>query len=84
MKIRFSPEHKFIFCFIDGSHTPKYVINDFYTVGYNVVPGGAVGFHDYGGDIPHVTETIDDLIEKHRDEIRGTEQFEDTIFLTKS
>ncbi len=34
-----------------------------------VVPGGVVGFDDYGSDLPGVTRTIDGIVELHRGEI---------------
>lgn len=67
--VNFSPTEKFMFCFIDGNHTSEYVMNDFYKVWTNLVPGGVIGFHDYNGDIPDVTKAVDYLIEKHQNEI---------------
>jgi hypothetical protein len=68
-KVSFYKGQKFAFGFIDGNHQPDYVINDFNLVWRNLVPGGGVGFHDYNFDLPEVTEAIDGLINKHKDEI---------------
>lgn len=57
------------FGFIDGNHSSEYVVNDFYLTWRRLVPGGAVAFHDYGHDLPNVTETIDRLRERHSSEI---------------
>jgi SAM-dependent methyltransferase len=68
-KVKFPKWQRFCFGFIDGNHSPEYVVNDFYLVWSHLVPGGIVAFHDYGFDLPKVTETIDKLILKHRREI---------------
>jgi SAM-dependent methyltransferase len=68
-RVKFLKSQKFCFGFIDGNHSPEYVVNDFYLVWSHLVPGGIVAFHDYGYDLPKVTETIDKLILKHREEI---------------
>ncbi len=57
---------QFSFGFIDGNHDPAWVDNDFSLVWQRLVPGGWVGFHDYGGDLPGVTATIDRLMKDHR------------------
>lgn len=68
-KVRFPAEQKFMFGFIDGNHHPEYVINDFHVVWPNLVPGGALGFHDYDFDLPEVTRAIDSLVDEHADDI---------------
>ena len=68
-EVEFPREQRFIFGFIDGNHQPDYVRNDFYLVWRNLIPGGSVGFHDYGSDMPEVTEAVDGLIGEHKDEI---------------
>ncbi|MEM3448455.1 MAG: class I SAM-dependent methyltransferase [Nitrososphaerota archaeon] len=68
-KYKFSSDQKFCFAFIDGNHSPEYVINDFYIVWKHLVPGGIIAFHDYGHDLPQVTETINRLCKKHINEI---------------
>lgn len=57
------------FGFIDGNHSPDYVVNDFYLVWNRLTPGGVVAFDDYGYDLPCVTGAIDSLRETHRSEI---------------
>lgn len=68
-KIKLPKSQKFCFGFIDGNHSPEYIINDFYLVWNHLVPGGIVAFHDYRYNLPKVTETINKLILKHRSEI---------------
>lgn len=68
------PVEKLCFAFIDGNHSPTYVKNDFYLAWERLVPGGTVGFDDYGYDLPQVTSTIDDLIEQHKEEISRVER----------
>jgi len=68
-KVRFPPEQQFVFGFIDGNHDPEYVRNDFNVVWQHLCPGGFVGFHDYGGEMLQVTETIDQLIDEHKNQI---------------
>jgi SAM-dependent methyltransferase len=67
--VKFPTSQVFCFGFIDGNHSPEYVVNDFYLVWNHLVPGGIVAFHDYGYDLPKVTENIDKLIQKHRKDI---------------
>ena len=76
-EVEFPGEQRFIFGFIDGNHQPDYVRNDFHIIWRNLVPGGAVGFHDYRFDLPDVTAAIDALIEEHRDEIGEIREIED-------
>lgn len=52
---------KVAFTFIDGGHEPKYVISDFFLAYGLTVPGGKIVFHDYGHDLPEVTQAIDNL-----------------------
>jgi hypothetical protein len=63
------PCKEICFSFIDGCHDPDYVRNDFHLVWDKTVSGGVVGLHDYGGDLPQTTRTIDDLIEANRHSI---------------
>ncbi|MHB9073706.1 MAG: class I SAM-dependent methyltransferase [Desulfobaccales bacterium] len=63
------PTNAISFAFIDGNHSPDYVQNDFYLVWEKLSPGGIVAFHDYGYDLPQVTEVIDNLYVKHIAEI---------------
>lgn len=75
-EVRFPEEQRFVFGFIDGNHQPDYVRNDFSAVWPHLVSGGALGFHDYGGELPGVTKTIDWLIEEHRREIAEVHHIE--------
>jgi hypothetical protein len=45
-KVKFPVDQQFVFGFIDGNHSPEYVVNDFYLVWKHLVPGGIVAFHD--------------------------------------
>jgi len=63
------PCKEICFSFIDGCHDPDYVRNDFHLVWDKTVSGGVVGLHDYHGDLPQTTRTIDDLVEANRDSI---------------
>jgi len=85
-KVSFHKGQKFIFGFIDGSHQPDYVRNDFNIIWRHLVPGGSVGFHDYNFDLPEVTRAIDGLIEKHKGEISGINEIEQShiVILTKT
>ena len=67
--VSFPPEQRFVFGFVDGNHRPDYVRNDFGVIWPNLVPGGALGLHDYDHGLPEVTRCIDDLIAEHADEI---------------
>ena len=66
------PSERLSFCFIDGNHDPEYVRNDFGLVWSKLSPGGAVAFHDYGGDLPQTTAAIKKLVEKHSSAIKKT------------
>lgn len=74
-KVMFDEEKKFAFGFVDGCHEKACVENDFYLIWGHLVPGGVVGFHDYKyDDWPDVTEALDGLMDKHKDEIRETHE----------
>jgi len=68
-KVRFPKTQRFCFGFVDGNHSPEYVVNDFYLVWNHLTPGGMVAFHDYGYNLPQVTNTINQLIKKHAQDI---------------
>jgi hypothetical protein len=55
------PASEIAFAFIDGNHQADYVQSDFDMIWNRLSPGGVVAFHDYKGDLPHVTKTIDEL-----------------------
>jgi hypothetical protein len=84
-EVEFPGGQRFVFGFIDGSHDPEHVTNDFYLIWRNLVPGGCVGFHDYDFDLPKVTETVDGLIHKHQEEIGSMREMKEKhiILLTK-
>jgi SAM-dependent methyltransferase len=84
-EVEFPREQRFIFGFIDGNHQPEYVRNDFHLVWRNLVPGGSVGFHDYGFDMPEVTEAVDGLVGGHKDEISEVHEIKDKhiVLVTK-
>jgi predicted O-methyltransferase YrrM len=74
-QVKLPPERQLCFSFIDGNHDPDYVRNDFYLAWNLTVPRGVVAIHDYvegGGDLPQVTETVDQLIEANKSAIRET------------
>ena len=81
----FPKEQRFIFGFIDGNHRPDYVRNDFSIIWPNLVPGGALGFHDYNTELPEVTRCIDGLMAEHAGEISETHEIrpEHIILLMK-
>lgn len=84
-KVSFHKGQKFIFGFIDGNHHPDYVRNDFNLIWRHLVPGGSIGFHDYNFDLPEVTEAIDDLVYKHKEEIGEVHEIKQKhiVILTK-
>ena len=57
------------FSFIDGNHDPSYTEHDFEIAWDKTVAGGIVMLHDYGGDLPQVTQAIQKIIGEHSDEI---------------
>jgi Methyltransferase domain len=59
------PAERLAFAFIDGNHQADCVQSDFAMVWERLSPGGIVAFHDYGGDLPLVTEAIDDIAARH-------------------
>jgi hypothetical protein len=83
--VLFPEGRKFVFGFIDGNHQPEYVRNDFHMVWGCLVPGGVIGFHDYGSDLPEVTRTIDELLDEHLGEISDVIEMKErhVILLTK-
>jgi methyltransferase family protein len=63
------PVKRLAFAFVDGSHVPADVRSDFELVWTRLSPGGIAAFHDYGGDLPGVTQTLHECIGAHADEI---------------
>ncbi len=66
------PEVRFAFGFIDGNHDPEYVKSDFQLVWDRLAPGGLLGLHDYGGDLPEVTRAVDQLVDRFGSQIEST------------
>jgi hypothetical protein len=76
-KVSFGPEQRFCFGFVDGCHDLIHVENDFYVLWPHLVSGGVLGIHDYSYDQwPEVTQAVDKLTLKHRDEIGEAYQIE--------
>ena len=67
------PDLRFAFGFIDGNHDPEYVQSDFQLVWDRLAPGGLLGLHDYGGDLPEVTRVIDQLTGRFGSQIESIE-----------
>jgi hypothetical protein len=63
------PTDRLAFAFVDGSHVPADVVSDFERVWARLVPGGVAAFHDYGGDLPGVTQTLHTCIGRHAEQI---------------
>lgn len=78
-------DSKLCFTFIDGYHSYDYVISDFEKVFSKTVCGGLIGFHDYGFDLPEVTNGINYLIGKYKDKLNIVDISSEnhTIFLKK-
>jgi hypothetical protein len=83
--VEFPQEQRFIFGFIDGNHQPEYVRHDFGIVWRGLTTGGAVGFHDYNHDLPEVTDTINSLLNEHKEEIASVDEIASrhVVLLTK-
>jgi hypothetical protein len=88
--VTLSPDVQLCFSFIDGNHSPPYVISDFYLAWNATVPGGVVSFHDYDetgrGGLVEVTKAVNQLIELHQLEISDKYWIGETgmIFLRKA
>jgi hypothetical protein len=41
------------------------------------LPGGWAGFHEYGGDLPDVTEALDSMMRDHASEIERVEMMKE-------
>jgi SAM-dependent methyltransferase len=88
-KVSFPKEQRFIFGFIDACHQQLYVENDFKLIWPHLVPGGAIGFHDYGfDDWPEVTEAVKKLMREYKSEISEAYEIEGkynilSLFLVK-
>jgi SAM-dependent methyltransferase len=74
MKARLPEGTRLVFGFTDGNHDPVWVASDFRLVWSHLVAGGWAGFHDYGGDLPEVTDVLDKLMREHAGEIERIER----------
>ena len=81
MKVRFPDGLRFAFAFANGHHDPKWVRSDFAMVWKRLHPGGWAGFHDYGGDLPDVTEALDSMLAQHAAQIGRIEKIQDRFIL---
>lgn len=63
------PTDRLAFAFVDGSHVPADVKSDFELVWDRLAPGGVAAFHDYGADLPEVTDTLDACVHARADQI---------------
>ena len=63
------PADRLAFAFVDGSHDAEDVRADFETVWERLSPGGIAVFHDYGGNLPGVTQTLHACIGRHATEV---------------
>lgn len=68
------PTDKLAFAFLDGNHSPEYVVSDFELVWPLISSGGAVGFHDYNHDLPQTTAAIDQMAKKYHSQIAKTQE----------
>ena len=71
---KLKPPDRIAYAHIDGNHDPEYVRSDFELLWPNLSPGGIVSFDDYDNALalPHVTRTVDALIQEHNEEIEQT------------
>lgn len=72
-EVKLPSNTKLCFSFIDGNHDPEYVENDFKLAWERTVPKGIISLHDYGRDLPQVTEAIQKTINKNLEDIARTE-----------
>lgn len=78
------PTDKICFSYIDGNHHADYAESDFYLIWDKTVHNGIIIFHDYGSDLPQVTNKINELIVKHKSDIVGIHMINSsTIALVK-
>jgi Methyltransferase domain len=66
------PTERLAFAFVDGNHDTDHVRSDFERTWERLSPGGIVAFHDYGGDLPGVTQALHESIGRHAAEIART------------
>jgi SAM-dependent methyltransferase len=63
------PTERLAFAFVDGSHVADDVRTDFERAWERLTPGGIAAFHDYGGDLPAVTQALHACIGRHAADI---------------
>jgi SAM-dependent methyltransferase len=77
MKARLPEGTRLAFAFVDGNHDPAWIRNDFQIVWKHLAAGGWAGFHDYAGDLPQVTDTLNSLLTEYSAEIDRVERIKD-------
>lgn len=78
------PTERLAFAFVDGNHDKDHVRSDFERVWERLSPGGIVAFHDYGGDLPGVTQALHESIGRHSAQIARTwTQAPELLFLQR-
>lgn len=65
------------FAFVDGNHDPASVKSDFRLVWSHLVARGWVGFQNYAGDLPEVTNALNAMLTEHSAEIDRVERIKD-------
>ena len=80
------PDSPLCFAFIDGGHSEDCVANDFDLAWRRLSPGGVMAFHDFGGDLPQVTATVNRCIDAVRGEVSAVGTFPEQwmIWIEKS
>lgn len=71
------PPTEVSFAIIDGNHGRDHVISDFERCWKRLSPGGWLAFHDFGGDLPVVTRSVEECIGKHRGEVESVKVLHD-------
>lgn len=79
--LKFSRDQKFSFAFLDGNHDPEVVKSDFSLIWPHVSSRGAVGFHDYGGDLPETSKAIDEIVNNFKSDISHIEKIPENWIL---
>jgi hypothetical protein len=74
INVRLPEGTRLSFAFADGNHDPSWVKSDFRLIWKHLVAGGWAGFHDYGGDLPQVTSTLDELMRENQSQIDRVER----------
>jgi SAM-dependent methyltransferase len=77
MKAELPAETRLAFAFVDGNHDPAWVKNDFRLVWKHLLPGGWAAFHNYAGDLPEVTATLNSLLTQYSAEIDRVERIKE-------